>query len=97
MAKGIIVVDMPETCRHIRGEKEKGCPFGGLVCQVNQRDVMGYLVKGSKPDWCPIKEIKEIPVRLEELEYSHSMRDYQMKGFSRGWNACIDEMLKDGG
>ena len=56
MAKGIIVVDMPETCRHIRGEKEKGCPFGGMVCQVTQRDVMEYLVKGSKPDWCPIKE-----------------------------------------
>ena len=89
MAKGIIVVDMPETCRHIRGEKEKGCPFGGMVCQVTQRDVMEYLVKGSKPDWCPIKEI---PARLEEIKLTNTKNGHKMEGFSIGFNACLDEI-----
>ena len=54
MAKGIIVVDLPKSCRNIRGD-ENGCPFGGMVCQVKQKDVMNHVVKGTKPDWCPIK------------------------------------------
>lgn len=87
MAKGIIVVDMPETCRHIRGEKEKGCPFGGVVCQVNQRDVMGYLVKGSKPDWCPIKPM---PERANHEGYCDNGR------YDKGWNDCLAELMKDG-
>lgn len=83
MAKGIIVVDMPETCRHIRGEKEKGCPFGGMVCQVNQRDVMEHLVKGSKPDWCPIKPM---PKRTYHENYCDGGR------YDKGWNDCLDEI-----
>lgn len=87
MAKGIIVVDMPETCRHIRGEKEKGCPFGGMVCQVTQRDVMEYLVKGSKPDWCPIKPM---PERANHEGYCDNGR------YDKGWNDCLAELMKDG-
>ena len=87
MTKGIIVVDMPETCRHIRGEKEKGCPFGGMVCQVTQRDVMEYLVKGSKPDWCPIKPM---PERANHEGYCDNGR------YDKGWNDCLAELMKDG-
>lgn len=85
MAKGIIVVDMPETCRHIRGEKEKGCPFGGMVCQVTQRDVMEHLVKGSKPYWCPVRPI---PERVDEHD-THYDSDYYR---AEGYNACLDEI-----
>lgn len=54
MSKGIIVVDkIPENCRNIRGEKEKGCPFGGMVYQIKQEDVMKHIEDGTKPDWCP--------------------------------------------
>ena len=89
MAKGIIVVDsIAENCRNIRGD-ENGCHYGGMVCQISKGDVMEHVKNGTKPDWCPIKEI---PVRLEELKCPHSMSDYQRKGFSRGWNACLDEI-----
>ena len=84
MAKGIIVLDdIPVICAECNFATitpNKEC----LRCEAKNR-----IIYNAKPDWCPIKEI---PVRLEELKYSHSMGDYQRKGFSRGWNACLDEI-----
>lgn len=60
MSNGIIVVDkIPLTCQHIRGNKEEGCPFGGMVCQITQNDVYVHVRDGSKPDWCPIRPVPE--------------------------------------
>ena len=84
MAKGIIVVDdIPVICAE--------CNFANLTQNKKyfRCDVNGKIAYNAKPDWCPIKGI---PVRLEELKYSRSMGDYQRKGFSRGWNACLDEI-----
>ena len=84
MAKGIIVVDkVPQTCQHIRDNKEDGCPYGGMVCQISNEDVMEHVKNGTKPDWCPIKQM---PEKIEVLKYPHSMK------FSRGWNACLNEI-----
>lgn len=84
MEKGIIVLDdIPAICAE--------CNFAAITpnkeylrCEAKNR-----IIYNAKPDWCPIKGI---PVRLEELKYSRSMGDYQRKGFSRGWNACLDEI-----
>ena len=95
MAKGIIVVDIPEKCKY--------CPFSVnrigaehycyIVESTGNNDAFSHPISTgqyySKPDWCPIKEI---PARLEELKQPHSINDYQRKGFSRGWNACLDEI-----
>ena len=86
MSKGIIVVNMPEKCDN--------CKMGFVNEYYDQFECYfkpGEEIKSDqgKPDWCPIKEI---PVRLEELKCPHSMSDYQRKGFSRGWNACLDEI-----
>lgn len=88
MEKGIIVVDdIPVICVE--------CSFSHIT-QTGKHLFCGAknkIIYNSKPDWCPIKEI---PVRLEELKCPHSMNDYQWKGFSRGWNACLDEMKGSG-
>lgn len=90
MSKGIIVVDMPENCRNVKAKNgEGGCQYGGIICMLTGKDVMKHNWNGEKPEWCPIKEI---PVRLEELKFPYSINDYQMKGFSRGWNACLDNI-----
>ena len=84
MVKGIIVVDdIPVICAE--------CDFASLKCSGKYLwcNIKKEFCNSSKPDWCPIKEI---PVRLEELKCPHSMGDYQRKGFSRGWNACLDEI-----
>ena len=88
MAKGIVIIDIPNCCGgcsliDIDEDMNLYCGSTSLYIDINKLQ--------SKPDWCPIKEI---PVRLDEIKYPHSMNDYQMKGFSRGCNACIDEILK---
>lgn len=90
------MVDVPKSCTD--------CQLGNLnfysvgkdnvYCQLNKkRDIPYKKADRERPDWCPIKEI---PVRLEELKCPHSMSDYQRKGFSRGWNVCLDEMKGSG-
>ena len=86
MNKGIIVVDMPQNCRDCNLRTANG------YCMPGHKDIFLFGVKGEKPDWCPIKEI---PTKLEELKQPHSIGDYQRKGFQRGWNACIDKILKE--
>ena len=76
-----------------RGEKEKGCPFGGMVCQVTQRDVMEYLVKGSKPDWCPIRTIPEKKLLTGVVSSAKAVGDELVRA---GWNACLDEIEGNG-
>ena len=89
MSKGIILVDIPEKCCN--------CRMGFVNEYYDQFEC--YFKPGAeikpdeeKPDWCPIKEI---PARLEELKFPYSINDYQRKGFSRGWNKCIDEIFKE--
>lgn len=84
MVKGIIVVDdIPVICAE--------CDFASLKCSGKYLwcNIKKEFCNSSKPDWCPVKQI---PERLEELKCPHSMSDYQRKGFSRGWNACLDEI-----
>ena len=84
MSKGIIVVDkIPQTCQHIRGNKEEGCPFGGMVCQITQNDVYPHVRDGSKPDWCPIRPIPVQPPL--NMALTPILED--------SWNACIEEIL----
>ncbi len=56
MAKGIIVVDMPERCagcraRSITNENYAFCGQLGFDYQINE-----YMTRehSGKPDWCPI-------------------------------------------
>lgn len=87
MSKGIIVVDIPSDCGC--------CILKDLVdyC-INGKNVVEYSYRNNKPKWCPIKEI---PARLEELKSPHNMSDYKQKGFSEGWNACLDKLLGGNG
>lgn len=90
MAKGIIVLDkIPRTCQHIRGNKEEGCPFGGMVCQICDTDVMEHVVRGTKPDWCPIKQIPERKALTGDVSNTTKMGEELVRV---GFNACLDEI-----
>ena len=94
MEKGIVSMHIPINCFECKFKKR---PFGmsfpeDIICGITEESIFQYKphnINGKKPEWCPIKEI---PARLEELKCPHSMSDYQRKGFSRGWNACLDEI-----
>lgn len=100
MSKGIIVLDkVPQTCQHIRGNKESGCPFGGMVCQICDTDVTEHVVHGTMPDWCPIKPLPEKLLEHEPVAYKDSEGNWvsRMKRLPEhcGWNACLDVLLED--
>lgn len=89
MSKGIIVVDnIPSTCKKC-DFCDRSFPYESYCMAF-----MSSMTDGGKPEWCPIHEI---PVKLEELKSPHSLSDYQMKGFQRGWNACLNKILEEGG
>lgn len=98
--KGIIVLDkVPQTCQHIRGNEESGCPFGGMVCQIRDTDVTEHVVHGTMPDWCPIKPLPEKLPEHEPVAYKDSDDNWvsRMKRLPEhcGWNACLDVILED--
>ena len=100
MSKGIIVVDkVPQTCQHIRGNKESGCPFGGMVCQIRDTDVTEHVVHGTMPDWCPIKPLPDKLPEHEPVAYKDSDDNWvnRMKRLPEhcGWNACLDVLLEE--
>lgn len=86
MAKGIIVVDVPESC-------EK-CPCKMQMFDIHYMCMVSPNREGAhrpihlireKPDWCPIRPIKRKP---GEPRYQNQ--------FEKGWNACLNEILKEG-
>ena len=100
MSKGLIVLDkVPQTCQHIRGNKESGCPFGGMVCQIRDTDVTEHVVHGTMPDWCPIRPLPEKLPEHEPVVYKDSEDNWinRMKRLPEhcGWNACLDVLLED--
>lgn len=81
MAKGIIVMDVPETCGDCAC-----CQYDGQYdryCGVNGEDLMNIDWNGEKPDWCPIKPM---PERAYHENYCDAGR------YDKGWNECLDEI-----
>ena len=100
MNKGLIILDkVPQTCQHIRGNKESGCPFGGMVCQIRDTDVTEHVVHGTMPDWCPIKPLPDKLPEHEPVAYKDNDDNWvnRMKRLPEhcGWNACLDVLLEE--
>ena len=89
MSKGIVLVDIPEYCGR--------CPFevcGGGKYYCNIYESLNFAMQVTpltdrqiKPDWCPIKPV---PERAFHEDYCDNGR------YDKGWNECLDELLKDG-
>lgn len=86
--KGIIVVDIPECCDMCKMGFNNECSDEFECFMEPNKELKNP--ESEKPDWCPIREI---PTTLEEIKSPHSMSDYQRKGFSSGWNSCIDAII----
>lgn len=91
MTKGIIVLDeIPNNCFHCRLKKRPaGMSFPeDMVCGVAEQSVCQYKphnINGTKPDWCPIKEMPE----KKEIKDAVNMTSL---GWIEGFNACLDEI-----
>lgn len=91
MAKGFILVDVPENCNK--------CPLKSqlfdaqYICTVNHKRFC--IDTQDKPDWCPIREF---PARKEptKLPFSPGL-PWEYTDYEKGWNDCLDYLEgKDG-
>lgn len=53
MTKLIVEMEMPKSC----SECEAKCASAlyGRICGMKQKNIMPFLDKTNRPDWCPIK------------------------------------------
>lgn len=81
MAKGFILVDVPENC---------------LNCIFCREISKGINYTQDKPDWCPIRELpkRKKPMTIGTLSPMIKEQYYE---FDSGYNACLDYLEgKDG-
>ena len=83
MAKAVLIMDMPECCVDCCcGYFERYTKELNLVCGATGEDANNV----GKPDWCPLREL---PEKANHPDYCDNGR------FDKGWNACLDEILKE--
>ena len=92
MAKGYVLVDIPESCSECQlcsyddmhgylafvccGKIDNGFGFVEISEEIMNNDM--------KPDWCPIKELPE------KKQWGKAFN-----GNVKGWNDCLKEILGD--
>ena len=86
MAKAVLLMDMPKTCENCsckypsyKDDALYDCAITGKTIPI---DGGRY---GEKPNWCPLREL---PEKANHPAYCDNGR------FDKGWNACLDEILK---
>lgn len=93
MAKAVLVIDMPEQvcqkcalCYETENDDEYLCCATGKL-----------LPDGEKPDWCPLRELPKKKEEFELLECEGSMEKvWEFPSLkNKGFNACLDEILKE--
>ena len=97
--KGIIVVDIPECC--IKTDGSVKCPlawnsqfcssFSPKGLDMTNGEWEEIYMTGEKPDWCPIKPV---PKKFKKETVLHGMDEIIQESSRRGWNACINEILR---
>lgn len=83
MSKAMLIMDMPKKCHE--------CPFAYITlsereCLVKDMDI-NVDVKNEKPTWCPLKEVPQ-------KENGTFVTNAEEMGYVRGYNACVDDILK---
>lgn len=89
MGKSILVIDTPERCsmcKFMRRTDEEYHYCRVLEFDYQVDEYMKSTPKG-KPDWCPLRDL---PEKANHPDYCDSGR------YDKGWNDCIDEILKGG-
>lgn len=83
MSKAILVMDMPDCCDKCFALDDNG---DYPMCGITQEQ-RGYTfnTRVRKMDKCPIKELPE------KMKY----HDGTYNGEVKGWNLCLEEILKE--
>ena len=79
MTKAILIMDMPDYCND---SYAMNMSLSGRFCRAAEESLP---VKAERPDWCPLREL---PEKANHPDYCDNGR------FDKGWNACLDKILK---
>ena len=92
MAKGFILVDVPEKCLDCCCSESDN---KNLYCKLNKKDNEDYVLRGTKPDWCPIRQF---PEKKEPSRFPISPNlPWEYTDYEKGWNDCLKYLEgKDG-
>lgn len=83
MAKGIIVVEMPEKCADCPIEVHDETSYGEELCHrcsLKYKGYTGEIRDSGKLDWCPIRPTPR--VKSGDRKY--------LNEYEKGWNDCVD-------
>ena len=86
MAKAVLVMDMPECCADCQLADDDP---SGLYCPLADDYYDGTDSAEDKASWCPLREL---PEKIPELK--HGYESVEKSILRKGWNACLDEILK---
>ena len=88
MAKAVLIMDdMPDYCNDCYAMYMS---LSGIFCRAAEESLPA---KAERPDWCPLRELPEKKETVHSQEcYTNS---YFTDEMNAGWNACLDEILKD--
>lgn len=94
MSKSILVIDTPEACI------DCPCHFvedtGIVWCGIKKKVLLAKDIEVFKPDWCPLRDLpeKKSPKKFCNVVNGRKLWGFHMSGFNKGFNACINEILK---
>lgn len=85
MSKAVLVMDMPKECAKCNLYDHEYD-----VCEPTDKNVRTF----GKPDWCPLRELME-KAEVSDCDELCDTDDWYDSGYADGYNACIDELLKE--
>lgn len=86
MSKVILVMDKQERC--------DGCILHGSMIgkQICNAEIKRVKDENKKPPWCPLKEVRKTSIGIEVCVGNQTEC---VQSYVEGYNACIDEILKE--
>lgn len=88
MAKAVLVMDMPECCADCQLADDDP---SGLYCVFADDYYDGSDSSEDRASFCPLQKL---PEKIPELKSGYE--DLSKSIRRMGWNACLDEILKEG-
>jgi hypothetical protein len=89
MAKAVLIMDMPECCGECCFKDFRASGRLTCICTDKYMELEEDMDK-RRPDWCPLREL---PEKIPELKSGYENLSTSIRQV--GWNACLDEILKE--
>ena len=88
MPKAVLIMDMPECCADCQLADDDP---SGLYCVPADKYYDGEESTEDRASWCPLREL---PEKIPELKSGYE--EVSTSIHRVGWNACLDEMVRQG-